>query len=233
MMAASPCCWCCCLQTYSLPWWNLWPSQPGPLMLPALLVPSVSFWFYFLCDSAPLCMGAWEQVFAGLRVETSWDGWLRPCLPMWGMWVWSLVRELSSHLLHGQKNQNINNNVTNSRKTLKMVHITKKKKFFLNNWKLSGLACCSRTWVTCMILFFPRMFPARKFLDSHGCQGLSLLDLGPGEDTVWLLAEPSQSLCFTVAFHACKPTCSTSVESLQTDRPSWDHPFDLLNCFHC
>ena len=65
-----------------------------------------------------------------------------------------------------------------------------------------------------MILFFPRMFPARKPLDSHGCQGLSFLDLGPGADTVWLLAEPGQSLYFKVAFHACKPTCSTSVESL-------------------
>ena len=82
-----------------------------------------------------------------------------------------------------------------------------------------------------MILFFPRMFPARKPLDSHGCQGLSLLDLGPGADTVWLLAEPGQSLYFIlfyfilfyfffqslyfkVAFHACKPTCSTSIESL-------------------
>ena len=116
MMAASPCHWCCCLQTCSLPWWNLWPSQPGPLTLPALSVPSVSFWFYFLCDSAPSVLELGNRYLLGLGVETSQDGWLRPCLPMQGMWIWSLLRELNSHPLHGQKNQNIKQKQTNKQK---------------------------------------------------------------------------------------------------------------------
>ena len=98
-----------------------------------------------------------------------------------------------------------------------------------------------------MILFFPRMFPARKPLDSHGCQGLSLLDLGPGADTVWLLAEPGQSLYFILFYFIfffrvsilklpsmpVNPPVVPLLNPFQTDRPSWDHPFDLLNCFHC
>ena len=44
---------------------------------------------------------------------------------MQGMWVWSLVGELRSHLLHGQnkKTWNRSNVVTNSIKTLTTVHI--------------------------------------------------------------------------------------------------------------
>ena len=33
--------------------------------------------------------------------------WLRLCLPMQGVWVRSLVRQLGSHMPHSQKNQNI------------------------------------------------------------------------------------------------------------------------------
>ena len=33
--------------------------------------------------------------------------WLRLCLPVQGVWVWSLVGELKSHMPCGQKNQNI------------------------------------------------------------------------------------------------------------------------------
>ena len=52
-------------------------------------------------------------------------------LPMQGVWVQSLVREL--RILHAlwPKNQNINhrsNSATNSVKTLKLVHIKKKTK---------------------------------------------------------------------------------------------------------
>ena len=56
--------------------------------------------------------------------------WFRPCLP--AEWVWdpSLVRELRSHMPPGQKvkSSNRSNNVTNYIKTLKTVHIKKKKK---------------------------------------------------------------------------------------------------------
>ena len=53
--------------------------------------------------------------------------WLRLHLPMQGVWVQSLVRELRHHMPHGQK-QNRSNIVTNSIKTFKMSHIKKKKK---------------------------------------------------------------------------------------------------------
>ena len=43
---------------------------------------------------------------------------------MQGVRVQSLVRELRSYIPHGQ---NINNTVTNSMKTIKMVHIKKKR----------------------------------------------------------------------------------------------------------
>ena len=54
--------------------------------------------------------------------------WLRLRLPMQGVWVQSLVRELRSHMPQGQKTktENRSNNVTNSIQTLKMVHIKKK-----------------------------------------------------------------------------------------------------------
>ena len=54
--------------------------------------------------------------------------WLRLHLPVQGVWVWSLIRELSSHLPRGQKTKTWNRGyiVTNSIKTLKMVHIKKK-----------------------------------------------------------------------------------------------------------
>ena len=50
------------------------------------------------------------------------------CLPTQGAQVQSLVGELSSHMPHGPKNQNMNNRcniVTNSMKTFKMVYIFK------------------------------------------------------------------------------------------------------------
>ena len=55
--------------------------------------------------------------------------WLRLHLPMRGVWVRSLVRELRSHIPCGQKNQKhkTSNTVTNSIKILKMVHVKKKK----------------------------------------------------------------------------------------------------------
>ena len=53
--------------------------------------------------------------------------WLRLRLPMQGVSVQSLVGELRSHTPHGQKTETLNrrNIVTNSMKTLKMVHIKK------------------------------------------------------------------------------------------------------------
>ena len=56
---------------------------------------------------------------------------------MLGVWVQSLVKELKSHILHGQKTKILNrsNIVTNSIKTLKMIHIKKKKKRQSNSKK--------------------------------------------------------------------------------------------------
>ena len=73
-----------------------------------------------------------SQSLKSLAFKTSGLGtslvvqWLRPCLPMQGVRVRPLVRELRSHMPLGQKARN--NTVTNSIKTLKMVHILKKKK---------------------------------------------------------------------------------------------------------
>ena len=54
---------------------------------------------------------------------------LRLLLSVWGVWVWSLVREPRLHMPCGQntKIENRSNIVTNSVKTLKMVHVKKKK----------------------------------------------------------------------------------------------------------
>ena len=56
--------------------------------------------------------------------------WFRPCLPAQWVWAPSLVRELRSPMPPGQKvkSSNRSNNVTNYIKTLKTVHIRKKKK---------------------------------------------------------------------------------------------------------
>ena len=53
--------------------------------------------------------------------------WLRLCLPMQGVQVQPLVGELRSHMPYDPKTkmQNRSNIVTNSIKTLKMVHIEK------------------------------------------------------------------------------------------------------------
>ena len=73
-----------------------------------------------------------SQSLKSLAFKTSGLGtslvvqWLRPCLPMQGVRVRPLVRELRSHMPLGQKARN--NTVTNSIKTLKMVQILKKKK---------------------------------------------------------------------------------------------------------
>jgi len=54
--------------------------------------------------------------------------WLRLPLPLQRVWVQSLVRELKSHMSQGQKpeHKTTGNIVTNSIKTLKMIHIKKK-----------------------------------------------------------------------------------------------------------
>ena len=48
---------------------------------------------------------------------------------MQGMWVRSQVGGLGFHMPCGQKKQNINNIITDSIKTFKMVHIKKKKSY--------------------------------------------------------------------------------------------------------
>ena len=67
--------------------------------------------------------------------------WLRLRLPMQGVRFRSLVRELKSHMPQGQntKTQNRSNVVTNSIKTLKMVHIKKLLKKKKKNSCSNGL----------------------------------------------------------------------------------------------
>ena len=68
------------------------------------------------------------------NVLTAWDSlvvqWLGLGLPVQKVGVQSLVGELRSHMPHGQrtKTENRNHIVTNSIKTLKVVHIKIKKK---------------------------------------------------------------------------------------------------------
>ena len=66
--------------------------------------------------------------------------WLRPCLPMQGLWVQSLVRELRSHMpcMPKAKTYNRSNIVTNSIQTLKMVLIKKQNR--KTSQSLVGLA---------------------------------------------------------------------------------------------
>ena len=61
--------------------------------------------------------------------------WLRVCLPMQGVQVRSLVGELRHHIPQGQKNKTFKKKnktetvlLTNSKKTLKMLHIKKSSK---------------------------------------------------------------------------------------------------------
>ena len=65
--------------------------------------------------------------FDELNVPRDFPGvqWLRLCLPAQEVWVQSLARELRSHMPHSQKTEteNINDIVTNSIKTLEIVHI--------------------------------------------------------------------------------------------------------------
>ena len=79
--------------------------------------------------------------------------WLSPHLPMQAVLVWSLVGELKfpqASCPTLQKKQNRNNRskiVTNSVKTLKMVHIKKKKKIWKRNespgleWRVCVCVC--------------------------------------------------------------------------------------------
>ena len=70
----------------------------------------------------------------GQQASTQWTSlavqWLRLYFPMQEVQVQSLVRKLKSHMPRSQKTKTSNrsNTVTNSIKTLKMVHIQKKKK---------------------------------------------------------------------------------------------------------
>ena len=75
----------------------------------------------------------WKITFPVTSLEVQW---LRLGLPLQGVQVWSLVRELRSHMLLGQKTKtgNRSSTVTGSIKTSKMVYIkmskTKKKATF-------------------------------------------------------------------------------------------------------
>ena len=80
----------------------------------------LSFFFFFFLVNGEKAKEHW-----GTFLEVQW---LKLCLPMQRVWVWSLVRELRSHTCLTLKNQNVNNRsstVTNSIKTFKMVCIKK------------------------------------------------------------------------------------------------------------
>ena len=67
------------------------------------------------------------NIFLGTSLVVQW---FRVLLPGQGVWVRSLVGELRSHMLRSQKTKtkNRSNVETNSTKTLKLVHVKKKKK---------------------------------------------------------------------------------------------------------
>ena len=66
-----------------------------------------------------------KKGIVGMSLEVQW---LRPCFPMQGVQVRSLVGDLGSHMPRDQKTKCKSSNIaTNSIKTLKMVHI---KKYF-------------------------------------------------------------------------------------------------------
>ena len=96
-----------------------------------------------LCD-VPSVHWDWNPsfCFTPRGVQTFWRNktvlgtslvvqWLRLCPPVQGVRVWSLVSELRSHMRRCQnknknkKKQSRSNIITNSTKTLKMVHIKK------------------------------------------------------------------------------------------------------------
>ena len=79
----------------------------------------------------PLTRPKWIRLCLWRKNEgtSQTDQWASLHLPVQGLWVQSLVRELRSHMPCGQRNQNIKQQQysNNSIKTLKMVYIKKKK----------------------------------------------------------------------------------------------------------
>ena len=67
--------------------------------------------------------GVWKNAMAKSRTSLVAQ-WLRRCLPIQGMQVCSLGRELRAHMPHGKKKKK-SYIVTNSIKIFKMVHIKK------------------------------------------------------------------------------------------------------------
>ena len=67
--------------------------------------------------------------------------WLRHCLPVQELQVQSLVREVRSHMPHGQKTKTSNrsNILTDSTKTLKMVHHQKNLQKIKLNYNQKGI----------------------------------------------------------------------------------------------
>ena len=73
------------------------------------------------------------MVAAGRQGSTSLAAqWLKLCLPIQGVRVQSLVRELRSTTPLSQRNKTESDIVTNSIKNLKMVHIKNKKSLKIN-----------------------------------------------------------------------------------------------------
>ena len=116
----------------------------------------------FLC-SIKFKHNKWERI-CNYRNENQTDFLAGPvvntfCFPMQGMWIWSLLRELRSHMSCGQKKKKKKNQtktkhkteaglLTNSIRTFKMVHIKKKKKN--EGDQEIGQYCCNRhCWSAC------------------------------------------------------------------------------------
>ena len=88
--------------------------------------------------------------------------WLRLPFPMQEVWVQSLVRELRSNMPQSQKpkTSNRSNIVTNSIKTLKMVHIKKKNnKTNFKKEKKEPQCLLAFIWWFCCYIYFNYLYP--------------------------------------------------------------------------
>ena len=93
------------------------PNQLGKKMCAYLTEEKAQTFFVLFCF-------VFLRHIVGMSLEVQW---LRPCFPMQGVQVRSLVGELGSHMPRDQKTKHKRSNiVTNSINTLKMAHILKK-----------------------------------------------------------------------------------------------------------
>ena len=123
------------------PVWNSWPkdsqdlSWPGSFEVACVGIPKTIPIFRNLLQALMglnIQLNSWLRSITGTSLPVQW---LRLHLPMQRVWVRSLMGELRPHMSWGQKTKTPNrSNVTNSIKTLKMVHTKKSFKKYLLQW---------------------------------------------------------------------------------------------------